>query len=283
MLSSPVSIEQSGAAGGVQQPSEQRGLLADGLSAQRRELVVAPARVVRGGGVVGLGLGHQLVGHQPGEGAVERARSQPYAPVGELVDEAHDGVPVAVPGGQGEQHLEAGRGEGREGTCRTHAHTIQSDSGLCPQWIYQMSETGVVVITRVSKVVVPVDDQQAALDFWTTSMGFDVVTGRPLRRRAVDRGQAAGPGPAARPQPATGGRAPPHRARPPAALGPVLRLCRHRADLRRAEYAAGCGSRLRRPGSTSAGGRCSRTTRARVRARPVGRRRPMAEGPSFRR
>jgi catechol 2,3-dioxygenase-like lactoylglutathione lyase family enzyme len=31
------------------------------------------------------------------------------------------------------------------------------------------------VITRVSKVVVPVDDQQAALDFWTTSVGFTVV------------------------------------------------------------------------------------------------------------
>ena len=31
------------------------------------------------------------------------------------------------------------------------------------------------MITRVSKVVVPVDDQQAALDFWTTSLGFTVV------------------------------------------------------------------------------------------------------------
>jgi lactoylglutathione lyase len=31
------------------------------------------------------------------------------------------------------------------------------------------------VITRVSKVVVPVEDQQAALDFWTTSLGFAVV------------------------------------------------------------------------------------------------------------
>ncbi len=31
------------------------------------------------------------------------------------------------------------------------------------------------MITRVRKVIVPVDDQQAALDFWTTSMGFVVV------------------------------------------------------------------------------------------------------------
>jgi lactoylglutathione lyase len=31
------------------------------------------------------------------------------------------------------------------------------------------------VITGVAKVVVPVDDQQAALDFWTTKLGFEVV------------------------------------------------------------------------------------------------------------
>jgi catechol 2,3-dioxygenase-like lactoylglutathione lyase family enzyme len=31
------------------------------------------------------------------------------------------------------------------------------------------------MITNVSKVVVPVEDQQAALDFWTTIMGFRVV------------------------------------------------------------------------------------------------------------
>jgi lactoylglutathione lyase len=31
------------------------------------------------------------------------------------------------------------------------------------------------VISRVSKVVVPVENQQAALNFWTTSMGFEVV------------------------------------------------------------------------------------------------------------
>jgi lactoylglutathione lyase len=31
------------------------------------------------------------------------------------------------------------------------------------------------VITHVSKVIVPVTDQQAALDFWTSCMGFDVV------------------------------------------------------------------------------------------------------------
>jgi predicted enzyme related to lactoylglutathione lyase len=31
------------------------------------------------------------------------------------------------------------------------------------------------MITNVSKVVVPVEDQQAALEFWTTTMGFRVV------------------------------------------------------------------------------------------------------------
>jgi lactoylglutathione lyase len=31
------------------------------------------------------------------------------------------------------------------------------------------------VITRVSKVIVPVTDQPAALEFWTTKMGFEVV------------------------------------------------------------------------------------------------------------
>jgi lactoylglutathione lyase len=31
------------------------------------------------------------------------------------------------------------------------------------------------MITNVSKVVVPVDDQQAALEFWTTTMGFSTV------------------------------------------------------------------------------------------------------------
>jgi hypothetical protein len=33
-----------------------------------------------------------------------------------------------------------------------------------------------MVITRVSKVIVPVTDQQAALDFWTACMGFHVVS-----------------------------------------------------------------------------------------------------------
>ena len=31
------------------------------------------------------------------------------------------------------------------------------------------------MITGVRKVIVPVEDQQAALDFWTTSMGFELV------------------------------------------------------------------------------------------------------------
>jgi lactoylglutathione lyase len=34
---------------------------------------------------------------------------------------------------------------------------------------------GSAVITRVGKVIVPVADQQAALDFWTTGMGFELV------------------------------------------------------------------------------------------------------------
>ena len=34
---------------------------------------------------------------------------------------------------------------------------------------------GDTVITRVSKVIVPVTDQQAAFDFWTTGMGFELV------------------------------------------------------------------------------------------------------------
>jgi catechol 2,3-dioxygenase-like lactoylglutathione lyase family enzyme len=31
------------------------------------------------------------------------------------------------------------------------------------------------VITRISKVIVPVTDQQAALEFWTSGMGFELV------------------------------------------------------------------------------------------------------------
>jgi len=31
------------------------------------------------------------------------------------------------------------------------------------------------MITNVSKVMVPVDDQQAALEFWTTTVGFSVA------------------------------------------------------------------------------------------------------------
>ena len=31
------------------------------------------------------------------------------------------------------------------------------------------------MITRVSKVIVPVTDQQAALEFWTSGMGFELV------------------------------------------------------------------------------------------------------------
>ncbi|HEX2361907.1 MAG TPA: VOC family protein [Jiangellaceae bacterium] len=31
------------------------------------------------------------------------------------------------------------------------------------------------MITNVAKVVVPVDDQQAALEFWTTTMGFSLA------------------------------------------------------------------------------------------------------------
>lgn len=31
------------------------------------------------------------------------------------------------------------------------------------------------MITNISKVVVPVEDQQAALEFWTTTMGSRVI------------------------------------------------------------------------------------------------------------
>lgn len=48
--------------------------------------------------------------------------------------------------------------------------------------------------TRVSKVVIPVDDQSAALAFWTERLGFEVVTDAPygnerwLEVRAPDQG-----------------------------------------------------------------------------------------------
>lgn len=47
---------------------------------------------------------------------------------------------------------------------------------------------------RVSKVVIPVDDQSAALAFWTKRLGFELVTDAPyaderwLEVRAPDRG-----------------------------------------------------------------------------------------------
>jgi hypothetical protein len=63
---------------------------------------------------------------------------------------------------------------------------------------------GVPMITRVSKIILPVADQQAALDFWTTGMGFELVRDDAYGNERWDRSQASRSGPAACPQPATG-------------------------------------------------------------------------------
>ena len=47
-------------------------------------------------------------------------------------------------------------------------------------------------ITRVGTVVLPVDDQDAALDFFVNTLGFETRLGRRVRARtAVDRGGSA--------------------------------------------------------------------------------------------
>ena len=116
--------------GGIHESRQQLGLLADCLGTKGGELVVATAGVMRGTGVVDFGLTDQLVGDQSSERSVQRARPQPNLPVRELINEPHHGVPMAVAGGQRQQHLEARRRQRRQTTCRTHIRRIQSVTGM---------------------------------------------------------------------------------------------------------------------------------------------------------
>jgi predicted enzyme related to lactoylglutathione lyase len=135
---------------------------------------------MRGVRVAGISFADEFVGDQAGQGPVQRARPKSNLTVGELINEPHDGVAVTMTGGQCEQHLETGRRYRRNPTCRTHEGRIQSVSDMAT---LDISDTGIAVefhegeimITRVSKVLVPVTDQQAALDFWTTNLDFEVV------------------------------------------------------------------------------------------------------------
>jgi hypothetical protein len=102
------SIEKSGMTGCIYETGEQCCLLADDSSAQRRELIVAAPSIMRSTRVCGLRLGDQLIGHQLGEGPVQRAGAEPHASGCELVYETHDGVHMAVAGRQRRQDLEAG-------------------------------------------------------------------------------------------------------------------------------------------------------------------------------
>ena len=83
--------------GCIYETGEQCCLLADDSSAQRRELIVAAPSIVRSTRVCGLRLGDQLIGHQSGEGPVQRTRAEPNASGGELINKSHDGVPLAGP------------------------------------------------------------------------------------------------------------------------------------------------------------------------------------------
>src|SRR5688572_107404 len=134
---------------------------------------------MRGTGVADFGLTDQLVGDQSGQRPVQRARSQSNLSVCELIYEPHHGVSVAVPGCQREQDLEAGRRQCRGTTCRTHRGRIQSVPDMTimdiPGSSICSTRKGDTVITRVSKVIVPVTDQQAALEFWISGMGFELV------------------------------------------------------------------------------------------------------------
>jgi len=134
---------------------------------------------MRGTGVIDFGLTDQFVGDQSGQRPIQRARPQPNLPIRELINEPHHGVPVAVTRGQGKQHLKTGRRQRRDTTCRTHSGRIQSVSDMTildiPDSSIPIRSEGDIVITRVGKVIVPVADQQAALDFWTTGMGFELI------------------------------------------------------------------------------------------------------------
>jgi lactoylglutathione lyase len=164
---------------GIHESRHQLSLLPDSSLAKGRESVVTPAGVMRCVRIVRFRLADEIFSHQSGQRPVQRAWPEPNLPVRELVNEPHDGVPVAVARGQCEQDLEAGRRQCRNATCRTHSGRIQSDSDMT---ILDISDTeltqvwrGSAMITRVGKIIVPVADQQAALDFWTTGMGFELV------------------------------------------------------------------------------------------------------------
>jgi hypothetical protein len=116
--------------GCIYETSEQCCLLADDSRAQRRELIVAAPSIVPSPRVCGFRLGDQLIGHQSGKGPVQRARAEPNACGGELINKSHDGVPVAVAGCQRKQDLEAGGPQGRGCTNRAHMVTRYS-----PLWI----------------------------------------------------------------------------------------------------------------------------------------------------
>ena len=118
------------------------------------------------------------------------------------------------------------------------------------------------MISGVAKVVLDVEDQDRALDFWTTAMGFELVQDTPygderwLEVRSPDKGvilvlgrTSAGPG---------------NRDAVPDML-PTSNVMFYCDDVRRTfEELSGaeCSSRSHPLSNRSAGGRCSRTVRA---------------------
>ena len=81
---------------GIHESRHQLSFLTDGPLAKGGEPVVATARVVWRIRIVRFGLTHEIVGNQPGQRPVQRARPEPNLAVGELVDEPHHGITVAV-------------------------------------------------------------------------------------------------------------------------------------------------------------------------------------------
>jgi hypothetical protein len=112
--------------GSIHEARQKRSLLTDNLCTQRCELVITTTCIVRGTWVGGSGLTHELICYQPRERSVQSPRSKPHSAVGELLHKTHHGVPMALTGGQGKQHLKPCRGQCRRITCRTHTDTIQS-------------------------------------------------------------------------------------------------------------------------------------------------------------
>ena len=111
------------------------------------------------------------------------------------------------------------------------------------------------MITNVSKVIVPVRDQQAALEFWTTTMGFSLVRDDTygderwieVKPPGQDLRLVLSVMPADEPRRTVPGLASP--------LEPVLQLSRHRAGSRRTHQprrgvsAAACQTALRLVGA----------------------------------